>query len=655
MAKSDIDVLGESLLAQARQKTKKAKKRATRFSTALLGIGVGNHFLRQRAQRRAQEFMASTGTTLLNNRTNQLNQGIKFWNDHNRMISQYGVTGSTDWETAYKAQQRKIYKEQELGRTSQLGRDFTSKELEDFYKLVDSKTEDDITAYRKKMEAFRNFEYFKDDADTRKRYLQPVQDKINEGLRIIKGDSNVGGFLLSNLGLKPKADLETVTVDGIDLSLPFGYRDEDRKAIISNIKTNKIFLDNLSSIEATVKYDPFTPEERADLMKVSKSSTPNRTHLVVLSEATNYQTYKDTQLGTQTFNIAGHEVTFFDIYKGIVNELGAKGAVAFQEDILTVSKRLQEEFEQKNVEGRVVAADTFVIQAVEEVINDRFSVNGETKNQKAGVTIVDEITNSYNKQNDVEVYDRDEVINISSGDTSYDTTIGNLVTTFARAVRDPDRTKEDNAVLLGILLESIDNPLLIKDLQNLFDNKYQEYVPPSGTILPFENTTGRKKKMTEYKTDTNVTLLVNSHLDRLKIVDKDTAINNLYNIFIPAVIEIESSGNPTAKNPNSTASGLFQFLEGSVVPALNRSEKYLGTLPWGDSLRKHKDASKLTPVQQTILFIGDMLEKKGSDNLMKKVFNGDMEGMIEAYEVLHHTAPDKATEDRARKIFNKYF
>jgi len=163
-----------------------------------------------------------------------------------------------------------------------------------------------------------------------------------------------------------------------------------------------------------------------------------------------------------------------------------------------------------------------------------------------------------------------------------------------------------------------------------------------------------KKKMTTYKTDTNTANLVNFHLDRLKIVDKETAINNLYNIFIPAVIEIESSGNPTAKNPNSTARGLFQFLEGSVEPALNRAEKYLGILPWGKELRVHKDASKLTSVQQTILFVGDMLEKTGSDSLMLRVFNGDIEGMIKAYEVLHHTAPDKATEDRAREIFNQY-
>lgn len=576
MAESDIDVLGESLLAQARQKTKKAKKRATRFSTALLGIGVGNHFLRQRAQRRAENFMASTGTTLLNNRTNQLNQGIKFWDDHNSMVGKYGATGSTDWEKAYRAEQRELYKEQELGRTSQLGKDFTSTELEDFNKLVDSKIEDDVSAYRKKIEAFRNFEYFKDDTDTRKRYLQPVQDKIDEGLRIIKGDSNVGGFLLSNLGLKPRADLETVTVDGVDLSLPFGYRDADRKAIISNIKTNKIFLDNLSSIEATVKYDPFTPEERADLMKVAKSSTPNKNHVAVLSGATNYETYKDTQLGTQTFNIAGNEVAFFDIYKGIVTELGTEGAVAFQEDILTVSKRLQEEFEQKNVEGRVVAADTFVIQAVEEVLNDRFSVNGETNNQKSGTSIIDKIIEASSAKNDVDVYDRDEVINMAFGDTSYDTTIGQLVDNFARAVRNSDRTKEENASLLGILSQSIDDPLILRDLQNLFDNEYQPYVPPSGTMLPFE--TGRKKKMTFEEIPQEPT---KSFLTHLK--DREGFRNKVY---------LDSLGKPTAgvghlltEEENKT------YKVGDVIPdnILDNWLKQDALKAWNAALQQSKD------------------------------------------------------------------
>ena len=199
-----------------------------------------------------------------------------------------------------------------------------------------------------------------------------------------------------------------------------------------------------------------------------------------------------------------------------------------------------------------------------------------------------------------------------------------------------------------ILFDFYDRALETVNYGDTFDTSKSMY-----DSKPYLNE-DEKKKMTTYKTDTNTANLVNFHLDRLKIVDKETAINNLYDIFIPAVIEIESSGNPTAKNPNSTARGLFQFLEGSVEPALNRAEKYLGTLPWGKELRVHKDASKLTPVQQTILFVGDMLEKTGSDSLMIRVFNGDIEGMIKAYEVLHHTAPDKATEDRAREIFNQY-
>ena len=153
----------------------------------------------------------------------------------------------------------------------------------------------------------------------------------------------------------------------------------------------------------------------------------------------------------------------------------------------------------------------------------------------------------------------------------------------------------------------------------------------------------------------NISTLLTGHLKRFDIDNEEQAISNLLDVFVPAVLEIESSGDYKAKNKISTARGGFQFLQGSVEPALNRVEKYLGEQPWGAQLRIHKDASLLTSKQQTLLFIGDMLEKKGSDELMQLVFNGDMEGMIKAYEVLHHTAPDKATAKRAEKIFNTYF
>ena len=43
------------------------------------------------------------------------------------------------------------------------------------------------------------------------------------------------------------------------------------------------------------------------------------------------------------------------------------------------------------------------------------------------------------------------------------------------------------------------------------------------------------------------------------------------------------------------------------------------------------------------------------DELMQKVFDGDMEGMLEAYYMIHHTNPDKATREVAEREFKKYF
>ena len=187
----------------------------------------------------------------------------------------------------------------------------------------------------------------------------------------------------------------------------------------------------------------------------------------------------------------------------------------------------------------------------------------------------------------------------------------------------------------------------------------------------------------------DVSKLINAHLPRFIITNEEKSIDNLLNKFLPAVIEIESDGDPKAKSSISSASGLLQFLmpseeypKGSAIPALNRVEKYLGPREWGPELREHGDASLLTAEQQVELFIGNTLEKtvvirdldadgniqynkKGKiltkempglgDTLMQKVFDGDMEGMLEAYYKIHHTNPDRATIKRAEKIFKKYF
>ena len=155
--------------------------------------------------------------------------------------------------------------------------------------------------------------------------------------------------------------------------------------------------------------------------------------------------------------------------------------------------------------------------------------------------------------------------------------------------------------------------------------------------------------------------LINFHLDRLDIKDKKSATFNLKNVFMPTVLEMESSGDYKAVNipqegkEATSAKGGFQFVAGSVVPALNRLERRIGKQDWGKELRQHKDASKLSPEQQQLLFMADMLEKDGSDQYMIKVMQGDKKGSMEAYYKLHHTAPDEATIKRADKIFGEVY
>ena len=86
----------------------------------------------------------------------------------------------------------------------------------------------------------------------------------------------------------------------------------------------------------------------------------------------------------------------------------------------------------------------------------------------------------------------------------------------------------------------------------------------------------------------------------------------------------------------------------------------MGKMPWRNKLLKHKDASRLSPEQQTLLFLGDILDKKidkttgVGDAYIKRILSGDERGMIEAYYKMHHTNKGKLTEqnkERIRSIF----
>jgi hypothetical protein len=137
--------------------------------------------------------------------------------------------------------------------------------------------------------------------------------------------------------------------------------------------------------------------------------------------------------------------------------------------------------------------------------------------------------------------------------------------------------------------------------------------------------------------------------------------------FADLVSDVESDGRTNAKNKITSASGAFQFVKGSVLPALNRMARF-GDLPdWASELKEayekgvdtkqhQKLITNLNYEQQRDMFLADITEKtvkeKGyGDSLLKKIAEGSVDAMKELYYLGHHTNPDDATRKRVDKIF----
>lgn len=144
--------------------------------------------------------------------------------------------------------------------------------------------------------------------------------------------------------------------------------------------------------------------------------------------------------------------------------------------------------------------------------------------------------------------------------------------------------------------------------------------------------------------------IVRKHAIRLG-VDLTKAILNM-EVFATKVGLVENQGKTIGKNPTSSARGLYQFLEGSIEPAVRRCCRTIGMMPWMIEALTHNNANLISRENQTTLFIGDILEKKGSDLYSKEIMgSGCISSMLMAYYRLHHTNPDAATMKYAEKIF----
>tara|TARA_R100001443_G_scaffold30895_5_gene44856 strand:+ start:3691 stop:5487 length:1797 start_codon:yes stop_codon:yes gene_type:complete len=96
-----IEQLGESLLAQARKKSKKEKKKAYAFTGLLLGLKAKNYYLRKKAASRMQEFNNSL-MPVIQNVAGNLNEANQYFSERDKLLTKYNTQ---DYKTALRLQE----------------------------------------------------------------------------------------------------------------------------------------------------------------------------------------------------------------------------------------------------------------------------------------------------------------------------------------------------------------------------------------------------------------------------------------------------------------------------------------------------------------------------------------------------------------------
>ena len=145
-------------------------------------------------------------------------------------------------------------------------------------------------------------------------------------------------------------------------------------------------------------------------------------------------------------------------------------------------------------------------------------------------------------------------------------------------------------------------------------------------------------------------------------------INDNIRSFIDETAIAESGGeeNPlVARNPVTDAGGKFQFIESednnSFTTGLNRLSAtkedgsyvyFENELPsWVEEARNHKDITLLDNDQQTALFLANLHQQVGTNDLFKKISEGDMQAKVDMYMKHHYKKNDDNVRLYAEKIF----
>ena len=258
-----IEQLGESLLAEARKKSKKQERKAKVFTGLMLGIQAGNWYLRNRAKKRAEQFWTSN-EGLLDQRAKQFNAGVDFYNNHNNMLKEYGSAvdpeTNENWVNALTQQRMKQYQD----KYSDLYNSSNQEDKMKFNEITSQYLKDDVEAYRQQLEGYADFRNI--DTSSRKEskeaYLKPLKDKLNKGLEIINKQDNIGGWMLGGINLKSEpVKLETSQTE---VMLPAGFSDVDKKEL-DNLLANT--LSDMQKVKATYQMEEIPEIQLKALMK----------------------------------------------------------------------------------------------------------------------------------------------------------------------------------------------------------------------------------------------------------------------------------------------------------------------------------------------------------------------------------------------------
>lgn len=312
-----IEELGESLLAQAKKRTKKRERRGKLMAGAVLGFTGANYLLKQNAAKRIDELNRSY-QPLINQKTQQLKEGVKFWADHKDLLDEENYSHE-QWKDAYFMRARKqIEAENKIQAKNNT--------VEELNRITREKIKDDLEAYETKLQAYSQFKNYKDTKEDVAKYLDPINRNLVKSKELIERNSTVGGKIMAAFGVdRFKGDIDEIPLannqvikvaDSVDL--------RDKQAIVDFLNRESQSMTKIKSITDNVNYDMTLDKKQLELFRtVERIKTDSDIEKAVETYITSKDREKLASLSvelTDSQNNSSEKFSFIDMYELIPSE-----------------------------------------------------------------------------------------------------------------------------------------------------------------------------------------------------------------------------------------------------------------------------------------------------------------------------------------------